>query len=110
MQINESLPVRAAAEAPSFPMSPPQNRLTAGPARRRRGRRPSNRPSRAPGLEQLTAREYQVLVQLSNALRYKEIADHLGISQGTLHFFIRNLYAKLGVHSRTEAVMKLPRP
>jgi DNA-binding NarL/FixJ family response regulator len=38
--------------------------------------------------------------------RYKEIVDNLGISHGTLHSYIRNIYEKLHVHSRTEAVVK----
>jgi len=58
------------------------------------------------GLEKLTPREYEVLEQLSKGLRYKEIVDHLGISVGTLHSYIRKVYEKLHVHSRTEAVVK----
>jgi DNA-binding NarL/FixJ family response regulator len=39
-------------------------------------------------------------------LRYKEIPTNLGTSAGTLHRYIRNVYEKLHVHSRTEAVVK----
>ena len=59
-----------------------------------------------PGLEKLTPREKDVLDQLSKGFRYKEIVDNLGISHGTLHSYIRNVYEKLHVHSRTEAVVK----
>jgi DNA-binding NarL/FixJ family response regulator len=57
-------------------------------------------------LPKLTPRETDVLNQLSQGFRYKEIVDNLGISAGTLHSYIRNIYEKLHVHSRTEAVVK----
>ena len=57
-------------------------------------------------VQKLTPREKDVLDQLARGFRYKEIVDNLGISQGTLHSYIRNIYEKLRVHSRTEAVVK----
>jgi DNA-binding NarL/FixJ family response regulator len=57
-------------------------------------------------LPRLTPRETDVLNQLAKGFRYKEIIDNLGISAGTLHSYIRNIYEKLHVHSRTEAVVK----
>lgn len=57
-------------------------------------------------LKKLAPREMEVLDQLSKGFRYKEIVDNLGISHGTLHSYIRNIYEKLHVHSRTEAVVK----
>jgi len=57
-------------------------------------------------LEHLTARETEVLEQLAKGYRYKEIVDILAMSEGTLHTHIRNIYEKLHVHSRTEAVVK----
>jgi DNA-binding NarL/FixJ family response regulator len=57
-------------------------------------------------LQRLTARETEVLEQLAKGFRYKEIVDNLAISDGTLHTHIRNIYDKLHVHSRTEAVVK----
>ncbi len=57
-------------------------------------------------IENLTAREKDVLDQLSKGFRYKEIVDNLTISEGTMHSHIRNIYEKLHVHSRTEAVVK----
>jgi DNA-binding NarL/FixJ family response regulator len=65
---------------------------------------PSSEPSSE--LRTLTARERDVLDQLSKGFRYKEIVDNLVISEGTLHTHIRNIYEKLHVHSRTEAVVK----
>lgn len=63
-------------------------------------------PEPANELQGLTPRENDVLDQLSKGFRYKEIVDNLGISNGTLHSYIRNIYEKLHVHSRTEAVVK----
>jgi DNA-binding NarL/FixJ family response regulator len=63
-------------------------------------------PEQAAELEKLAPRELEVLDQLSKGFRYKEIVDNLGISHGTLHSYIRNVYEKLHVHSRTEAVVK----
>ena len=54
----------------------------------------------------LTPREQTVLEQLSQGYRYKEIVANLGISFGTLHSYISQVYEKLQVHSRTEAVVK----
>lgn len=56
--------------------------------------------------KKLTAREQDVLEQLARGYRYKEIVDNLKISNGTLHSYIRSIYDKLRVHSRTEAVVK----
>lgn len=63
-------------------------------------------PEESSELEKLAPREMEVLDQLSKGFRYKEIVDNLGISNGTLHSYIRNIYEKLHVHSRTEAVVK----
>jgi len=57
-------------------------------------------------LPRLTPRETEVLNQLAQGFRYKEIICNLGISAGTLHSYISNVYEKLHVHSRTEAVVK----
>jgi len=57
-------------------------------------------------LPKLTPRETDVLNQLAKGFRYKEIIDNLSISAGTLHSYISNIYEKLHVHSRTEAVVK----
>jgi DNA-binding NarL/FixJ family response regulator len=57
-------------------------------------------------IQKLTPREKEVLDQLSKGFRYKEIVGNLDIGDGTLHSHIRNIYEKLHVHSRTEAVVK----
>ena len=52
----------------------------------------------------LTRRELEVLRTLANGSGNKEIADQLGISDNTVKFHIAQIMAKLGAHSRTEAV------
>jgi DNA-binding NarL/FixJ family response regulator len=61
----------------------------------------------APELEQLTARELEILRLLAKGHLYKEIADHLAISMSTVRTHVTAVYEKLHVHSRTEAAMKL---
>jgi DNA-binding NarL/FixJ family response regulator len=62
-----------------------------------------------PPTENLSEREQQVLDLLSQGLIYKEIADKLGISYETVHTYIRRIYEKLQVRTRTEAVAKFLR-
>lgn len=57
--------------------------------------------------ERLTERENGLLKQLAAGLRYKEIAEQLEISIETVRTHIRNIYQKLEVQSRTEALNKL---
>jgi DNA-binding NarL/FixJ family response regulator len=60
-----------------------------------------------PGIEaQLSEREKQVLDCLVKGLLYKQIADHMGISMGTVRTYMQRIYEKLHVHTRTEAVVK----
>jgi DNA-binding NarL/FixJ family response regulator len=56
--------------------------------------------------ENLSEREQQVLDCLSQGFLYKEIAEKLGISYETVHTYIRRIYEKLQVRTRTEAVAK----
>jgi DNA-binding NarL/FixJ family response regulator len=60
----------------------------------------------APPTENLSAREQEVLDCLSQGFLYKEIAEKLGISYETVHTYIRRIYEKLQVRTRTEAVAK----
>lgn len=57
--------------------------------------------------EELTKREHEIVDQLAKGLTYEEIADKLFISVETVRFHIKNIYNKLHVHSRTEAVIKI---
>jgi DNA-binding NarL/FixJ family response regulator len=54
----------------------------------------------------LTTRETDVLEQLSTGLKYEQIAANLVISAGTVRKHIENIYAKLQVCNKLEAVRK----
>ena len=62
-----------------------------------------------PATENLSEREQQVLDLLSHGLMYKEIAEKLSLSYETVHTYIRRIYEKLQVRTRTEAVAKFLR-
>jgi DNA-binding NarL/FixJ family response regulator len=57
-------------------------------------------------IEQLTAREMEVIQRMAQGLANKQIALALDISEHTVKFHLSSLYAKLGVSSRTEAVKR----
>jgi DNA-binding NarL/FixJ family response regulator len=65
----------------------------------------ATRPSGGKDAE-LSAREREVLNGLAEGFVYKQIADQLGVSIHTLRNYIRRIYEKLHVHTRTEAVAK----
>jgi DNA-binding NarL/FixJ family response regulator len=58
-------------------------------------------------MERLTNREREMLDLLAKGYRYKEIADQLSISFETVRTHIHNIYEKLHVQSRTEALNKV---
>ncbi len=55
-----------------------------------------------------SAREQDVITSLLQGKSNKEIALALGITNRTVESHLSNIYSKLGVSSRTEAVIKLP--
>ncbi|MGA2801775.1 MAG: response regulator transcription factor [Verrucomicrobiota bacterium] len=59
--------------------------------------------------ENLSPREQEVLDFLSHGFLYKEIADKMGVSYETVHTYVRRIYEKLQVRTRTEAVAKFLR-
>ena len=59
--------------------------------------------------ETLSPREQEVLDCLAKGFLYKEIAEKLGISYETVHTYIRRIYEKFQVRTRTEAVAKFLR-
>ena len=58
-------------------------------------------------LEVLSQRENEVLQYLAKGLLYKEIADKLSISPSTVRQHIHNIYDKLHVQNRAEAINKI---
>ena len=63
-------------------------------------------PGPAPEAERLSDREAQVLAALAKGLLYKEIGLQLKISENTVRTYVKRIYEKLHVNSRTEAVAK----
>jgi LuxR family maltose regulon positive regulatory protein len=64
------------------------------------------RPLASPLVEPLSERELEVLRLLNTHLSSTEIAEELCISVNTARFHIKNIYGKLGVHRRSDAVRR----
>jgi DNA-binding NarL/FixJ family response regulator len=62
------------------------------------------KPASLASAESLTQRESEILALLSEGLSNKEIADRVNISYDTVRAHLRNIYEKLHVRGRTEAV------
>jgi LuxR family maltose regulon positive regulatory protein len=60
----------------------------------------------APPAGMLTEREVEIVGMLSRVLTNKKIARALGISDGTVKWHMKNIYGKLGVMSRDEALAR----
>lgn len=67
-------------------------------------------PGAGPGADAarnlLTPREHEILNLIARGYAYGEIAQLLGVVLGTVQTHIKNIYAKLSVHSRSEAVFE----
>jgi DNA-binding NarL/FixJ family response regulator len=66
----------------------------------------SRPPAAKDELATLSPREQSVLDLLSKGYLYKEISESLGVSVPTISTYIRRIYEKLQVHSRTQAISK----
>ncbi len=66
----------------------------------------SQRASESKQLFNLTEREKEILSCLVEGMSYKLIADECTISIDTVNVHIKNIYKKLQVHSKSEAVEK----
>jgi DNA-binding NarL/FixJ family response regulator len=61
-------------------------------------------------MDRLSPREEMVLDCLAKGLTYEKTGDQLNISLDSVRTYVRRIYEKLHVHSRTEAVAKYSRP
>lgn len=66
-----------------------------------------SRPATSPGavpLEHLTGHETRILIFLANGVSNREMADRLFVSENTVKFHLKNIYSKLSVSSRVQAI------
>lgn len=57
-------------------------------------------------VEGLSPREHEILELVAEGFPNKQIADRMGVSDGTVRWHLRHVYHKLHVRSRTEAALK----
>jgi DNA-binding NarL/FixJ family response regulator len=55
----------------------------------------------------LTAREQLVLTEITRGSTYKKISQRLEITEASVQSHVKQIYRKLGVHSRTQAILKV---
>lgn len=63
-------------------------------------------PTNQPLIEPLSEREREILALIANGLKNKEIAEQMVISLNTVLYHTKNIYNKLGVNRRTQAILK----
>ena len=94
--------------SPMSPMIARQvlNRMRTGPVQEVLDRRPtsSTLEKDVKLSSHLTRREQETLELISRGYSYDDVAETLGMSANTVRHHIRSIYAKLGVHSKIEAV------
>lgn len=64
------------------------------------------RDAEADIVEQLTLREQEILAMIVDGMSNREIAEQLVVTVGTVKWHIRQLYSKLGVRSRVQAIVR----
>ena len=69
-------------------------------------RQDSDDPGELP-LEPLRVRELEVLTLVAAGYSNQDIADQLIVSVGTVRWHLKNIYSKLDVHSRTQAIARV---
>ena len=57
-------------------------------------------------MDPLTLREREILQSVADGLSNAEIAEQFFLSITTVKWHLRNIYARLGVHNRTAAVVQ----
>jgi DNA-binding NarL/FixJ family response regulator len=60
--------------------------------------------ARPPGLE-LSSRELEILQMIVRGLSNRQIASHLGISEGTVKWHLNAIFGRMDVHGRTQAAL-----
>lgn len=63
-------------------------------------------PAKSETRSELSSRELEVLQLLAEGHSYKTCADKLSLSHDTIRFHVRNIYERLHVHSKSEAMLK----
>jgi two-component system nitrate/nitrite response regulator NarP len=56
-------------------------------------------------LEQLSVRERGIVALVQRGLRNKEVAEELGLTEGTVKVHLHKIFEKLGIQSRTELIL-----
>jgi len=74
-----------------------------------RNREPSE-PQAVEADYNLTAREQMVLTEITRGSTYKKISQSLDISEASVQSHVKQVYRKLGVHSRSQAMLKVSTP
>lgn len=59
------------------------------------------------GMNRLTARELEILNYLTEGLKYREIAERMHYSEGTVKNYVSTIYSKLEVENRLQAIKKV---
>lgn len=54
----------------------------------------------------LASREIDILIMVSGGLRNREIGERLGLTEGTVKWYMQQIYDKLGVRRRPQAVLR----
>ncbi|HEX5149792.1 MAG TPA: response regulator transcription factor [Parafilimonas sp.] len=67
----------------------------------------SQKQATSDAFELLTEREREILLHLAKGFQYKEIASKLFLSVETIRTYVRHIYEKLQVHTRTDALNKV---
>lgn len=96
--------VREGAAALVHKSEPPERLLLAIATAASGGRDFPAAVRRQPPMEALTKRERELLSSLAGGATNSQLADELGVSVNTVKFHLRNLYEKLDVRNRAQAV------
>lgn len=66
----------------------------------------TTQPNKQKETHNLSSREVGILEQIASGMSYEQVADSSGISYGTVRKHLENIYKKLNVHNKVEAINK----